>query len=193
MRRGLTLIESRVILLPHFPSPGGFTMGITRRFTFLLASSSLLALGFGCAQPAEQKPPAPDLGAIESNIRSLDKDWAAAAAAKDVDKSTAFYADDAQMFSAVAPAAVGKDAVRKTWAGLVSAPGFVSLTFEPTTVHVAAAGDMAYELGTYEIDMKDKRGKLTPEKGVYVVIWKKQADGSWKVEVDSSGTGPSVS
>ncbi|MGA8268682.1 MAG: SgcJ/EcaC family oxidoreductase [Candidatus Acidiferrales bacterium] len=168
-------------------------MGITRRFTLLPASAVLLALGFGCAQPADQKPAAPDLGTIESNIRSLDKDWAAAAAAKDLDKSTAFYADDAQMISAVAPAAVGKDAVRKTWAGLMSAPGFVSLTFEPTAVHVAAAGDMASELGTYEIDMKDKKGKPTAEKGAYVVVWKKQADGSWKVEVDSSGTGPSGS
>jgi uncharacterized protein (TIGR02246 family) len=170
---------------------GGFTMGITRRFTLLSASTTLLAIGFGCAQPAEQKPPAPDLAAIESSIRSLDKDWAAAAAAKDLDKSTAFYADDGQMFSAVAPPAVGKDAVRKTWAGLMSAPDFVSLTFEPTAVHVAAAGDMAYELGTYEIGMKDKKGKPALEKGVYVVIWKKQADGSWKVEVDSSAPGSS--
>jgi uncharacterized protein (TIGR02246 family) len=189
MRRGLTLIESRVILLPHFPSPGGFTMGITRRFTFLLASSLLLALGFGCAQPAEQKPPAPDLGAIESNIRSLDKDWAAAAAAKDVDKSTAFYADDAQMLTATTPPAAGKDSVRKTWAGLLATPDFVSLTFAPTSVQVAQAGDMAYELGTFEIVMKDKKGKPASQKGAYVVVWKKQADGSWKVEVDSSSAG----
>ncbi len=164
-------------------------MEIARKFTILFASCALLAFGIGCTQTVVQQPPAPDLAAIESNIRSLDKDWAAAAAAKDLDKSTSYYADDGQMFSAVAPPAVGKDAVRKTWAGLMSAPDFVSLSFEPTAVHVAAAGDMAYELGTYEINMKDKKGKVTPEKGVYVVIWKKQADGSWKVEVDSSAPG----
>jgi ketosteroid isomerase-like protein len=48
---------------------------------------------------------------------------------------------------------------------------------------------MAYELGTYEIVMKDKKGKPTPQKGPYVVVWKKQGDGSWKVEVDSSSAG----
>lgn len=164
-------------------------MEIARKFTLLFASSALLAFGIGCTQTVVQQPPAPDLGAIESNIRSLDKDWAAAAAAKDLDKSTSYYADDAQMFSAVAPPAVGKDSVRKTWSGLLTAPDFVSLSFVPTSVQVAQAGDMAYELGSYEIVMKDKKGKSTPQKGVYVVVWKKQADGSWKVEVDSSSAG----
>jgi uncharacterized protein (TIGR02246 family) len=189
MRPGLTSFEDRVMLLPHFSISGGFTMENTRMFALLLASCALLALGIGCAQTAEQKPPAPDLGAIESNIRSLDKDWAAAAAAKDLDKSTSYYADDAQMFAPGAPPAVGKDSVRKTWSGLLTAPDFVSLTFAPTSVQVAQAGDMAYELGTYEIVMKDKKGKPTPQKGPYVVVWKKQGDGSWKVEVDSSSAG----
>jgi uncharacterized protein (TIGR02246 family) len=164
-------------------------MEITRKFTLLFTSSALLAFGIGCTQTVVQQPPAPDLGAIESNIRSLDKDWAAAAAAKDLEKSTAFYADDSQMFAPGVPPAVGKDSVRKTWSGLLTAPDFVSLSFVPTSVQVAQAGDMAYELGTYEIVMKDKKGKSTPQKGVYVVVWKKQADGSWKVEVDSSSTG----
>ena len=164
-------------------------MEITRKFTLLFASCTLLAFGTGCTQTAEQKPPAPDLAAIESNIRSLDKDCVAAAAAKDLDKSTSYYADDAQMFAPGAPPAVGKDSVRKTWSGLLTAPDFVSLTFAPTSVQVAQAGDMAYELGTYEIVMKDKKGKPTPQKGPYVVVWKKQGDGSWKVEVDSSSAG----
>jgi uncharacterized protein (TIGR02246 family) len=164
-------------------------MEITRKFTLLFASSAVLAFGIGCSQTVEQRSPAPDLGAIESNIRSLDKDWAAAAAAKDLDKSTSYYADDGQMFAPGAPPAVGKDSVRKTWSGLLTAPDFVSLTFAPTSVQVAQAGDMAYELGTYEMVMKDKKGKSTPQKGVYVVVWKKQADGSWKVEVDSSSAG----
>ena len=55
-------------------------------------------------------------------------------------------------------------------------------------MQVAQAGDMAYELGTYEIVMKDKKGKSTPQKGVYVVVWKKQADGSWKALEDIFNT-----
>jgi uncharacterized protein (TIGR02246 family) len=159
-------------------------MEITRRFTLVFVSTALLGLGIGCAQPAEQKPPSPDLATIEANIRSLDKDWSAAAVAKDLDKSTMDYADDGQFLSPGAPSAVGKDAIRNAWAGLFAAPAYVSLTFAPTTVHVAEAGDVAYEIGTYELIMKDKNGKPAPVKGKFVVVWKKQADGSWKVEAD---------
>jgi len=164
-------------------------MKMTRRFPRLFASTALLAFGIGCAQPAEQKTAAPDLAAIEANIRSLDKDWSAASAAKDVDKATAIYADDGQLLMFNAPAAVGKDAVRNAWTGLLTAPDTVSLTFAPTAVHVAEAGDMAYELGTFEFVTKDKKGKPVSQKGKYVVVWKKQADGSWKVEVDSPNPG----
>ena len=161
-------------------------MEITRRFTLLLASASLFTLGVGCAQPAEQKPPAPDLAAIEANIRSLDKDWSAASAAKDLEKATSVYADDGQLLEPGAPPAVGKDAIRQAWTGLFKAG---DLTFAPTSVHVAEAGDMAYEVGTYDFTMKDKKGKPTLEKGKYAVVWKKQADGSWKVEVDIDNPG----
>lgn len=164
-------------------------MEITRKFTLLFASCALLAFGIGCSQTVEQKPPAPDLAAIESNIRNLDKDWSAASAAKDVDKATMHYADDGELFGVGAPPAVGKDTIRKVWGGLLTSPDYVSLTFAPTSVHVADAGDMAYDLGTYELVMKDKKGKPTSAKGVYVVVWKKQADGSWKVEVDSASAG----
>jgi len=159
-------------------------MEITRRFTLVIASTALLGFGIGCAQPVEQKPSAPDLAAIEASIRSLDKDWSDAAGAKDLDKSTMDYADDGQFLSPGDPSAVGKDAIRKAWAGLFAAPGYVSLTFAPTTVHVAEAGDVAYEIGNYELIMKDKKGKPATTKGKFVVVWKKQADGSWKVEAD---------
>jgi len=157
-----------------------------RRVPLLPVSAASLAFLIGCAQPVVQKPPAPDLGAIEANIRKMDKDWAAAAGLKDLEKATQYYAGDAQLFGVGAPPAAGKDAVRKVWNNLFSSPDYEVLSFAPTTVNVAAAGDIAYETGTYELVMKDKKGKPVSQKGVYVVVWKKQADGSWKVEVDSA-------
>jgi uncharacterized protein (TIGR02246 family) len=137
----------------------------------------------------EQKSAAPDLAAIETSIRSMDKDWSTAAGMKDLDKATQYYADDAQLFGVGAPPAAGKDAIRKVWANLLTSPDYEVLTFAPTAVHVAAAGDMAYETGSYELVMKDKKGKPASQKGVFVVVWKKQVDGSWKVEVDSASPG----
>jgi ketosteroid isomerase-like protein len=164
-------------------------MQIARRLILLHASATFLGVAIGCAQPAEQKPAPPDLATIEANIRKMDKDWSAAAGLKDLDKATQYYADDAQLFGVGAPAATGKDAVRKVWNNLLTSPDYEVLSFAPAAVNVAAAGDMAYETGTYELVMKDKKGKPVSQKGVYVVVWKKQAEGSWKVEVDSASPG----
>ena len=146
-----------------------------------------VTLGFSaaCSQQAQQPaPPQPDLSAIEANIRSMDKDWSDAAVAKDADKASSYYADDAEFLAPAAPAAVGRDAIHKLWAGMLTSPDFVTLTFAPSVVHVAQAGDIAYEIGTYDYMMKDKKGKPLPDKGKFVVVWKKQADGSWKAEAD---------
>jgi uncharacterized protein (TIGR02246 family) len=167
-------------------------MSINRRFAWVVVAASFLAVG-GCGSTTTVQPSpgvtVVDPAAIEASIRSMDKDWNSAVAAKDADKAASFYADDGQLLEPGAPPAVGKDAVHKMWAGLVSSPNFGSLTFEPSTVKVATAGDLAYEIGTYQMEMKDPKGKPTVEKGKYVVIWKKQADGAWKVEVDTDNPG----
>jgi uncharacterized protein (TIGR02246 family) len=153
--------------------------------TLLLTTTAALVIPAACSQPAQPPaPPPPDLSAIEANIRSMDKDWSAAAAAKDVEKATSYYAEDGQFFEQGAPVAAGRDAIHKSFTDLLTSPSYVSLMFAPTAVHVAQAGDMAYEIGTYELTMKDKKGKPVTDKGKYVVVWKKQADGSWKVEAD---------
>jgi ketosteroid isomerase-like protein len=62
-------------------------------------------------------------------------------------------------------------------------PNF-SLTFEPDEVVVAGSGDLAYETGTYAITLSDTKKKPSTEKGHYVVVWQKQADGAWKAVRD---------
>jgi uncharacterized protein (TIGR02246 family) len=132
---------------------------------------------------AAQATPAQDQDAI----RALDADWSRAVAAKDADKSASFYAENGTLLAPGAPIASGKDAIRKTWAGLMATPGF-ALSFTPNTINVSQSGDLAYELGTYSLTTNDKRGKPQTVKANYVVVWGKQADGSWKALVDAPTT-----
>lgn len=159
-----------------------------RSISLFVVSLGLLGFAAACSQPAQAPPPKPDLAAIETTIRNLDKVWSDAATAKDLDKTVSFYADDANFLMAGLPLATGKDNVRKAWSALLSGPSLVSLSFAPTSVHVNDDGDMAYEIGTYELVTKDQKGKQGTEKGKFAVVWKKQADGAWKVEVDSAST-----
>ena len=49
---------------------------------------------------------------------------------------------------------------------------------------MAGSGDLAYSTGAYEMTAPDDNGKSSIDRGKYVAVWKKQADGNWKVAVD---------
>jgi ketosteroid isomerase-like protein len=59
------------------------------------------------------------------------------------------------------------------------------MTFRPTSVFVAKSGDVAYTYGTYDLSMTGPDGRPVTDKGKYVTVYKKQADGSWKAAVDT--------
>ena len=151
----------------------------------IFAGMMMLAGCGGNQQPVTQTPP-DTRAADEAAIRQTDADWVKAAAAKDAQQATSFYADDASLLAPGAPIANGKDKVRKAWADMLGMPGF-ALTFGPTKVMVARSGDLAYEIGDYEMTVNDK-GKPQTTKAKYVVVWGKQADGKWKVLVDAPTT-----
>ena len=55
----------------------------------------------------------------------------------------------------------------------------------PTSAEVSASGDLAYTIGRWEVLTTDDSGsENSGGTGNYVTIWRRQADGSWKVAVD---------
>ncbi len=126
---------------------------------------------------------AADTKAIEQALRDLDAQWSAAAGTKDLEKTIAFYSGDAIVLPTNAPAATTKEAIRNTWKDLLASPG-LAISWKTTKVEVAKSGDIAYTTGTYELTMNDASGKPAPDHGKYVEVWKKQADGKWKVAAD---------
>jgi uncharacterized protein (TIGR02246 family) len=148
------------------------------RFSTLLLVSMFLT---GCGQFNVQT--GSNREADERAIRDLDAEWAKAAAAKNVDQVMTFYADDASIFMPNEPIAMGKPAIRVEWTKLTSNPGY-ALSFSPSRVDVAKAGDMAYEFGVYNLMLTGPDGKPINDRGKYVVVWKKQPDGKWKAVAD---------
>jgi ketosteroid isomerase-like protein len=93
-----------------------------------------------------------------------------------------YYAQDAVELPDGAPAIVGKDNIAK---GM----GFLDdknnrLTWSAVGADIASSGDLGYTWGNYEFLSKDKDGNQRVERGKYTTVWKKQADGSWKVALD---------
>lgn len=153
------------------------------RFCMLAGGLALFGLMLGCG-PA----PAPDTRAAdEKAIRAAEAEALKAAVAKDVERLASFYAEDAVLLMPGTPRGVGKDAIRKTWGGLFAAPG-ASLNFQPDKVEVSRGGDLAYCYGTYALTVNDPRGRPLAAKGDYVVVYRKQADGQWKLVADIGNT-----
>jgi uncharacterized protein (TIGR02246 family) len=173
-------------------SKGGFTM--TRQLSkfpalallLIIAAAALCACNMG-NQPA-QPVAIPDTRASdETLIRNIDAEWVKTVAGKDAQQSSSYYADDGVLMAPGAALASGKEEIQKTWAGMMATPGF-ALSFAPAKVTVSRSGDLAYEVGDYELTTNDKTGKPQTVKAKYVVVWGKQADGKWKALVDAPTT-----
>ena len=138
----------------------------------------LALLAPGCTQ---QQPDT--RAADEAAIREADIAWSKIAEAKQADRHCAYFLDDAVLLGPNEPMAVGKEAIRKMVADLFAMPGF-AVKWQPTKVDVSRSGDFGYSLGTYEMSINDPKGTPMADRGKYATVWKKQADGSWKVAVD---------
>jgi len=117
-------------------------------------------------------------------LRDADDAWSKAAASKDLDKTVSYYSSDAAVLPPNAPIATTKEAIRKIWQDMLASPGLV-ISWKATKVEVAKSGDLGFVSGTYEFTMNDASGKPTPDKGKYVEVWEKQADGKWKCGMDT--------
>jgi len=159
-----------------------------------LGRTGYLALAMtvaGCAQqPAPQPTAPPDTRAAdEAALRALIGEWSAAAQAKEPAKFVSVYADDAVVMMEDAPDISGIAAIREGIAGMMQDPNF-ALSFAPDKVVVARSGDYAFEVGPYSMTMSGPDKKPAAEKGRYVVVWRKESNGAWKVVVDAPISDP---
>jgi len=120
---------------------------------------------------------------IEKALRKLDAEWSAAASAKNVDKTVSYYSNDAVVLPPNAPLASTPMAIRAQWKKDIDS--MIGGGWKPTRVEVAKSGDMAYVSGTYTFNFKDAGGKTVEDRGKYLEVWERQADGSWKCGADA--------
>jgi ketosteroid isomerase-like protein len=93
------------------------------------------------------------------------------------------FAADGTMFPRLGKA-TGHDEIRRIMAPQFGVPG-LELTWEPTTVTVAAAADYAYSIGRWRLENTNPLAPVgLAGTGNYVTIWRKEGDGSWKVMVN---------
>ena len=155
--------------------------GFARNFTQVAIGCGCLAavlFAAGCGTSAPKDTRAAD----EATIRNLDAQWAKSAAAKDVDAAVGYYSDDASLLAPNEPIASDKASIRAAWSAMLSPD--TTLNWQASKVEVAQSSDLAYIMGTYQLTTTDPQAKPMADRGKFVEVWKKQADGSWKTVAD---------
>jgi uncharacterized protein (TIGR02246 family) len=161
----------------------------TSAFLISVAMVATLTAGVGKGEEKSEEKSADTRVADEAAIRASNTEWIASARSKDLEKAVSFYADDACFYPPGAPVATGKEAIRKSWSQLLALPG-LDLRWSSSKVEVARSGDVAFESGSFVLSANNAQGKSETTTGNYVVAWKKQADGKWKVVEDMTHPNP---
>jgi ketosteroid isomerase-like protein len=120
---------------------------------------------------------------VERILRDLDAQWSKAAAAKDVERTIAYYSDDALVLPPNATSATTKETIRNVWKDMLASPGLV-ISWKPIRVELGKSGEIAWVSGTYELTMNDASAKPVNDRGKYLEVWEKQTDGNWKCRAD---------
>jgi uncharacterized protein (TIGR02246 family) len=126
-----------------------------------------------------------DAAAEERSIRTLDERWAPAVAKSDVEAAVALYTPDATLLWQDAPPAKGTDAIRATWAAVMKTPG-LQLSVVPERVEIAAAGDIATDVGRIESQLSTPAGTVNAV-SKYLHVWHKVGT-EWKLYYSMSNS-----
>lgn len=161
----------------------GLTKGKTLRFlAFLVGCVGLAASMLACTKaPADPLANDATIQREEETIQREEEIWLKAITERKLDTTVSYYGDGALLLAPNAPIARTKEEIRQAWMQVfVSIPPEATFSAETTKVEVAPSGDLGYTTGTFAIELNHN----TIDKGKFVDVWKKQADGSWKAVID---------
>ena len=114
-------------------------------------------------------------------IEATNAKFSEAFARGDTKALAAMYTSDAIAFPPDSEMIRGNEAVAKFWKATRDG-GVQSATL--TTDDVGRSGDVAYEVGKVSLTIRPEGKEPTTAAAKYVVVWKRQPDGSWKLHRD---------
>jgi uncharacterized protein (TIGR02246 family) len=145
-----------------------------------LRSLGLLFIVASCAAPAEMPEAAVDPTALRDAIQGREREWSAAYLAGNAAGVAALYTEDAATIQPSGDWTRGRDGIAKWYQAQFDT--IAVTTREDITEEVTRAGDYAIEIGHYSFTGTSKVDK-TPRSGAgrYMVLWRKDLDGAWRL------------
>ena len=131
----------------------------------------------------EQEEPVPvmDMAQVRQSIEEANVKFGDAVRAGDAAALANLYAEDARLLPPNSEMIQGREGVEAFWAGGIQM-GIKDVVL--TTADIMGMGDMVCEIGKANVTIQPEGGEAMEDIAKYVVIWKKTADGAWKLYVD---------
>ncbi len=138
----------------------------------------LLSLMFVAVLPALANDN--DDAKIKATVEDRYQEWLAAANKKDAPAMTNLYDENAVLMPKQEEPVIGKAAIGEYYKKLVADPHFVpfTLTIDWNSFHLA--GDIAITTSVFDGDVT-RNEKQIHFRGKNLLVWRKEADGSWKI------------
>ena len=147
---------------------------VANSVSFLVLMLSILPVALG--EPSKADP-------LRARLEKMGKDFADAYNRGDAKAVAAFYAEDAVVMPPDSDFVKGRPAIEAAWKGAQEA-GMKNMGLE--VVDVESDGTYVIETGKATADMQPAgQAAATAEMYKYLVVWKKQKDGSWKIIRDT--------
>jgi ketosteroid isomerase-like protein len=135
----------------------------------------LLVLAAALVCSAQVPSAQADLATLANQVRDTERAFAKTMADRDHAAFISFLSDDT-VFMGEGPALRGRQAVAAGWKRLYDAPR-APFSWEPEVVEVLESGTLALSSGP----VRDPQGKRV---GTFNSIWRRDANGAWKVVFD---------
>jgi ketosteroid isomerase-like protein len=149
----------------------------------LAAAPDMRAVG-GTGRDIVRRAPlgGPSLSRAEAALRKVAQEWALACNTKQLDDLVELYIPDALVQRPNVPAVRGTAAIREFFFGVLEA-GMSEVELDPLRTELF--GDFGYEAGRCKSLVPIAMGKRREERGKYLVLLSRQANGEWKIVADN--------
>ena len=124
----------------------------------------------------------PSMSRAEAALRKVAQDWAMACNTKQLDDLVDLYNSDATVLRPNVPAVRGAAAIRELFFGQLEA-GMSEVELEPLRTEMF--GEYGYEAGRCKSLVPGVMGKRREERGKYMLLLNRQANGEWKILADT--------
>ncbi len=124
--------------------------------------------------------------AASNEVRCTEIAFSRTAESRDASAFASFLDEDARFVGA--SVLRGADAVTTAWAPFFAENG-PQLIWRPYVVEVAASGNLALSRGPYRMRAINGDGERVESWGIYNSVWRKAADGEWKIIFDAGNAG----